>query len=291
MVLFCVGFSPAAEPEKLVPSFRSEANEIALTFSATDQNDHGVATLQADDVVVIDRDIVVRQFQRFSRSNWTRLQIAILADSSESVRPQFRQELARVVELVSQTEGIPEQSVSVFGFRDSQPRLICAEDCRTSLADAQIPESQAGRLTPLFDSIVFAADFLAQHDDAAGTEKVLIIFSDGVDTVSRHPLADALETALRAGITIDAVDLGRNVEGTIVLNRLSAATGGRYFPAGTDAGHVLAAVFDNFHASYEIQYRLPSHISGFHSVRILATHNRNLQFRSRSGYYYPNEMQ
>jgi von Willebrand factor type A domain len=138
---------------------------------------------------------------RFRRSEWTRLQIAILADSSESVAPQFRQELASIVEVISQTEGIPEQNLSLFGFCDSEPLLVCTGDCRASHAVQRLPAARAGELTPLFDSIIFAANFLAEHNDPQA-KKVLIVFSDGIDTVSRNSLADAIAAAPRAGVEV-----------------------------------------------------------------------------------------
>jgi VWFA-related protein len=288
--LLSVQISLAAEPDKPAFTFHADADEVRLTFSAADQNDHGVATLRATDVVVIDRDIVVRQFQSFARSDWTRLQIAILADSSESAAPQFRQELASILEVISQTEGIPEENLSLFGFHDSKPSLICAGDCRTSHAVGRLPAARAGQLTPLFDSIIFATDSLAQHNGPQ-IKKVLIIFSDGIDTVSRNSLADAIEAALRAGVEIYALDLRASVtQGAAVLNRLTATTGGRYFPPQTGAIHVVNVILDGFHASYEITYKLPARYPGFHSIRLVPSHNLNLQFRSRSGYYYPNEI-
>lgn len=287
--LLSIQISTAAEPDKPAFTFHADADEVHLTFSAADQNDHGVATLRAADVVVIDRDIVVRQFRSFARSDWTRLQIAILADSSESAAPHFRQELARIIEVISQTEGIPEENLSLFGFHDSQPSLICAGNCRTSHAVERLPAAHAGQLTPLFDSIIFATDFLAQHNDPQA-KKVLLIFSDGIDTISRNSLADALEAALRAGVEIYALDLrASDRQGAAVLNRLTFTTGGRYFPPQTDAIHVVNVILDGFHASYEITYRLPTRYPGFHTIRLVPSHNLNLQFRSRSGYYYPNE--
>jgi hypothetical protein len=68
-----------------------------------DQNNRGVATLQASDFAVVDKDVIVRNFQSFTRTDWTKLQIAILVDGSESVRPRFRQEIADILELMSQT--------------------------------------------------------------------------------------------------------------------------------------------------------------------------------------------
>jgi VWFA-related protein len=291
VLLLGAGISAGVEGDLPAFTFRANTDEVRLTFAATDQNDHGVATLQANDFVVVDQDIIVRQFQSFTRCDWTRLEIAILADNSESVTPQFRQELANIVDLISQTGGVPEENLSLFGFHDAHPALVCAGNCRSSHSADRLPAARAGQLTPLFDSVVFAADFLSQHGDAK-TEKALIVFSDGIDTISINSLAGAIESSLKDGVEIYAVDLhdaSPSVRAS-VLCRLATATGGRYFHAPFETTHILNVILDGFRATYQVDYRLPSHKSGFHSLRVLPTHNLNLEFRSRSGYYYPNQI-
>lgn len=268
-------------------TFHANSNEVRLKFSVTDQNEHGVATLQRSDFVVVDRDMIVRNFESFARSDWTKLEIAILLDSSESVTPHFRQEIGDTISLLSQSWGIPDENLSIFSFRDSQPALICAGDCRASRAADRLPSAQAGGFTPLFDAIIFAADCLTQHGDPHA-EKVLIIFSDGADTVSRNTLSDAVEAAVKDDVEIYGVDLNNSAtQGAAALYHLSAATGGHYLSAPAGPTVVLNAILEDFRASYTVSYHLPSHVLGFHNVRILPTHNLNLRFRSRSGYYYP----
>ncbi len=298
VVLFCAGLSEgvATDPERNAAdyAYRTNTTEVRLNFSAMDQNNHGVATLQAGDFAVVDKDVIVRNYQSFTRSDWTKLEIGILMDGSESVAPQFGQEMADILELVSQTSGVPEENLSMFSFdvaRDgSRPMLLCAGDCRASHAAEHLPVTRAHGLTPLFDTVVFAVDFLAHHGDPQA-EKVLIVFSDGVDTVSRNSLRDAIDSSLRGDVQLDCIDLNRAVQwsqGAAVLQRLATDTGGRYFPPPEGAAHALHVILEGFRASYAVSYRLPSHASGFHTVRILPTRNLNLQFRSRSGYYYPN---
>jgi VWFA-related protein len=279
----------AADPPDL--TYRTHANEVRLTFSVTDQNNHGVATLQPGDFAVVDTEFIVRNFQSFSHSDSTQLEIAILADASESVAPRFRQEISDLVELVSQTAGIPEKNLSIFSFLGSQPALLCAADCRTSHAAARLAPPDRGDLTPLFDTIVYASDFLSQHADR-NAQKILIVLSDGQDTVSRNSLKDAVSCALRQAIQIYGIDRNHafSSQGSAVLYRLATATGGRWF-AGMDAtASVMNVILEDFKASYIVTYKLPSHYSGFHSLRILPTHNSNLQFRSRSGYYFPDNI-
>jgi VWFA-related protein len=294
IVLFCVGLSegvatdPESDPGEY--TYRTDTTEVRLTFSAMDQNNHGVATLRATDFAVVDKDVIVRNYQSFTRADWTKLEIGILVDGSESVAPHFRQELADILDLVSQTSGVPDENISMFSFHGSQPALLCAGDCRASHAAEHIPVSHAHGLTPLFDTVVFAVDSLAHRGDPYA-EKVLIVFSDGVDTVSRNSLRDAVDHSLKSDVQLDCIELNRATQwsqGAAVLHGLASATGGRYFPAPDGAVRAFNAILEGFRASYTVSYRLPSHASGFHSVRIFPTHNLNLQFRSRSGYYYPN---
>jgi VWFA-related protein len=285
--------APAIGGDRPDFTYRTHANEVRLSFSATDQNDHGVATLQASDFAVVDKDVIVRNFQSFTRSNWTKLEIAILLDTSESVRPRFRQEIADTLELISQTEGIPDENLSMFSFDGADPVQLCTGNCRRSHADQHLSEEHARGLTPLFDTILLSTTFLSQHGDP-DAQKVLIIFSDGLDTVSRHSLGDATNASLLSGVQLNCIDLNKHAsasQGASVLGHLASSTGGRYFPPPNGARDAMNVILEDFRASYQTTYSLPNRSSGFHQVRILPTHNLNLQFRSRSGYYFPNPVQ
>ncbi len=127
----------------------------------------------------------------------------------------------------------------------------------------------------------------------------MVLFSDGNDTISLHSAGDAIEAALAAGALIYSVDLGvsdnrssNRGSGSTFLQRLSEATGGRYFffsprLSQTDgAATILKAVLDDLRASYVVTYDVPSYHAGFHSLRLLPTHKLNLTFHSRNGYNY-----
>jgi len=293
VLLSCTGISVGASGDPPETTFHTSVHEVRLTFSAVDRNHHGVATLQASDFAVVDKDIIVRSFQSFSRSERTKLDLAILIDTSESVTPRFHQEIDDMLALISQTAGVPDENLSIFSFRGEQPALLCAGDCRaTHFAADRLPAARAGGLTPLFDSIIVASDFLSQHGDPHA-QKVLILFSDGEDTVSRNSLARAINAALTDEIQIYSIDLNRPgsaSQGAAVLDRLSVVSGGRYFSTQDGARRALNALLEGLQATYTVSYRLPSAASGFHTVRILPTHNLNLEFRSRSGYFYPNRV-
>jgi VWFA-related protein len=288
-LLVCSGLALAAPGDTPEATYSANVAEVRLTFSATDRNNHSVATLREGDFAVVDRDTVVRGFQSFTRSGGTKLRVIVLIDTSESVTPRLRQEIADVVRLISPSAGIPEEDVSLVSFHGINPSLICAGNCRASRALERPPAVQAGGLTPLFDGVVYAADLLAQRGDP-DARKVLILFSDGEDTISRHSAAEAMEAALASEIRIYAVGLKNAAypsPGNTVLQNLAGATGGRFFAAREGPSKVLEAVLEDSHATFTVTYKLPSHAAGFHLVRILPTHNLNLQFHCRRGYYYP----
>jgi VWFA-related protein len=292
LFLLGAGIAPAAVGDPPEFTYRTNAAEVRLTFSVSDQDHHGVATLQPSDFAVVDKDIIVRDFQSFTRSDSTKLEIAVLFDASESVTPRFHQEIADVLSLITETAGIPDENLSMFSFQGLQPALLCAGNCRALRAAEQLPTGRAGGLTPLYDAIVFATQFLSQRGDAHA-EKVLIVFSDGMDTISRNSPRDAVDDSLRNDVQLDCIDLNQRSaasEGRAVLRSLANATGGRYFPPPEGGIRALHAILEDFRTSYSVSYRLPSRAAGFHAVRILPTRNLNLQFRSRSGYYYPNQV-
>jgi VWFA-related protein len=271
-------------------TLRSEATEVRMTFSTTDQNGRVMATVQPSDIAIVDGDMVVRDFRSFARSAYTRLDVAVLVDASESITPQFRQELANVVQLIGETSGVPDDSFSVLSFRDLKPAVVCEGNCRALNSSAQFPVIQSGGLTPLYDSIAFATCKLG-HDNDPHVRRILILFSDGNDTISLKSFTAAMDSALDNDVAIYSVDVSRQPRsspGTLVLRSFSGNTGGRYFPVEAGTTQLLDAILEDFHAAYTVAYKLPSHADGFHLVRILPTHNLSLQFHCRRGYYYPN---
>ncbi len=271
---------------------RAHAEEVRVTFSVLDQHQHAVPNLRASDFVVVDKDYIVRNFQSFKPADWKNVDLAVLVDTSGSMTPRFRQEIAQAIELLRGSDTIPKENISVFSFRNLAPTAVCAGNCLTEAA-LRLPQLSADGQTPLYDSISFAADALARQGDAQ-TQKILILFSDGEDTISRNSLQQAVTDVMRSGIQAYAIDLSPSPgfsHGSTVLKKLAQTTGGRYLQAKEGVSPALRAILDAFHTSYTVTYRLPSQDHGFHTIQIFPTHNVNLQFRSRSGYFYPDSNQ
>jgi VWFA-related protein len=285
--LVCAGLMFGATDKLPTSTYHTGVAEVQLTFFATDQNRRAVAVVLPADFAIVDQDLVVRNFNSFGRTAWTDLDVAVVVDSSESVAAQFKKEIASTLQLMTQGDGIPEENFSLISFHRLEPTLICAGNCRRTHAADLVPTAAVGA-TPLFDSIVFATDLISRR---AGphSRKVLILFSDGEDTISRNAASDAIEAAVAQDIQIYGVDLnpsGRTSEGTFLLQKMASVTGGRYFVLRQDADKIYDALLEDFHATYAVTYKLLGRAMGFHSVRILPTHNLNLHFHCRSGYEY-----
>jgi VWFA-related protein len=303
LALFVLTYVSAADDTNRssgLPTYRSTVSEVRVTFFATDESNHPVATLTKSDFAVVDNELVVRNFRSFTHSDETSLDVVALVDLSESVAPRLRVAMNDVLQLVAREQSIPDDNISVlsfggtFGgtFGGARPAILCSSGCRASDSVSRLLAVKSSGTTPLFDALIFGADFISHHR-RAGVRPVLILFSDGNDTISLHSPREAVEAVLDGGALIYSVDMGTSenqTSGSTFLRQVSDATGGRYFSLGFSQQHgaaaVLNAVLEDLRASYVVAYDLPRHQDGFHALRLLPTHNLNLKFHSRNGYYY-----
>lgn len=306
-LLTCVSAADDSISASEPTTYRSTVSEVRVTFFATDENHHPVTTLTNSDFAVVDSERIVHKFRSFTHSDETSLEVVVLVDASQSVAPRFQLAMSDVVQLVASEQSIPDDSISVLSFGGTsqtplqevgstspalKPAVLCSNGCRTSGSVNRLLAVKSSGTTPLFDALIFGADFISQRR-RAGVRPVLILFSDGNDTISVHSWRDALQALIDGGALIYCVDIGnpRNqTSGSAFLQKISEATGGRYFsPRSTpqdDTSDVLKVVLEDLRASYVVTYDLPSHRAGFHALRLLPTHNLNLTFHSRNGYDY-----
>jgi VWFA-related protein len=299
LALFALTYVAAADDTNRssgLPTYRSTVSEVRVTFFATDENNHPLATLTKSDFAVVDNELVVRNFRSFTHSDETSLDVVALVDLSESVAPRFRVAMNDVLQLVAREQSIPDDNISVLSFGGTsggtfggiRPAILCSSGCRASDSVSRLLAVKSSGTTPLFDALIFGADFISHHR-RAGVRPVLILFSDGNDTISLHSPREALQAVLAGGALIYSVDMGTSenqTSGSTFLRQVSEATGGRCFSLRDGAAAVLNAVLEDLRASYVVAYDLPSHQAGFHALRLLPTHNLNLKFHSRNGYDY-----
>jgi VWFA-related protein len=279
--------TPSGSEESPSVTYHSTVSEVRLVFFATDEHNHSVERLRSDDFAVIDDEQVIRDFRSFTSAALIKLDVIVLIDSSESVLPRFQQEITDVLQLISQCPWGPGDNVSVLSFSGTETQLVCAGNCRSSLTADRVASSPRGGATPLFDALQIATTSLMERRQP-DVWPVVILFSDGNDTISKASLHEVLEKILATGAQVYAVDVSRPglpSNGTATLQRIADASGGRRVGIGEGAVKIFDDVIDDLHSALVVTYVPPKSGSDFHSIRILPTRNLNLQFRSRSGYY------
>jgi hypothetical protein len=177
--------------------------------------------------------------------------------------------------------------VSILAFGGTHPQLICARNCDTQYAQAKLNALRAVGAPPLYDALFQATELLKQSRDSEA-RPAMILFSDGLDTISMHSATDVVQAAQDLQSAIYSVN-SRSVKsgpdkGDAVLDYLSASTGGLSFGPGQNLRQLLLAVVEDLHSGYVLTYDLPDQSAGQHSVRILPTSDPRLQFRSRRAY-------
>ena len=126
----------------------------------------------------------------------------------------------------------------------------------------------------------------------------MVVVTDGGDTTSYKPYADALAAAQRSDVVLYPIvvvpienDAGRNTGGEHALATLAASTGGRiFYPQGFDE---LDAAFSDILQELRTQYLLGFYPKSvrleprrFHPIKVEA-HNPSLRVTARTGYYEP----
>jgi VWFA-related protein len=286
LVLLFAARSALADDDA-TPTYHSAASEVRITFFATDSANHPLNNITQDDFAVVDGEAIVRDFRSLAHSQETALDVIILIDTSESVAARLPSTVKEILHLLSRSQADVSDSISVVSFSGLQPVVLCAHDCRSSDAGPKLVSMKASGATPLFDAVEYSANLLSRHP-VANIRPVVILFSDGDDTISKVSASDALRAVIDSGALLYTIDLNNSAEsrGSGVLREMAETTGGRYFPPRANTLAVLQSVFEDLRASWVVTYELPDANPGFHALRILPKHNLGLRFHCRSGYYY-----
>ncbi len=277
----------AASDENATPTYRSTVEEVGLTFFSWDENGRPARDLKISDFVVVDNSLIVRKFRSFTPIEPPSLETVILVDASQSVAGRFQAEVDDVLQLMHRATWIGDDNASVMLFGSTWPKVVCAKHCLGQMSWVRLLHIPPGPVTPLYDALVMATGLAAQHR-TANVRPVLILFSDGVDTISLRSIADAVDDAIANDVQIYVVDLNfpRRGRGSRVLRRIAEETGGAYIPPGDDAISLLSELPNYLRSGYTVTYQPPSRAAGFHSVRIQPAADVNLRFACRNGYYY-----
>jgi Ca-activated chloride channel family protein len=196
--------------------------------------------------------------------------LLFLLDQSGSVRETIARQTDAARQLFMRFG--PHSSVAVVRF-DEQPHLISgfAESDSAMPAGFVFP-AEHDRRTAIFDSVAESIRFFDVAQRRADARKLIILISDGLDTVSRARVDDVISRAQNSGITIYALQIATFVpDGNTLRPRpptkgfkdLGEKTGGAYFLFGDKNSALdpskpvdLSRVFDAIERDLSSQYLL-----------------------------------
>lgn len=232
----------------------------------------------------------VTRITSFSRHDDLALRLALVMDTSESMRNGFAAEQRMAQTLLMRLLRPEVDRGSVVSFA-AAPRAIAGETPR--VVSTSIRQLKAEGQTALYDALHEAVGDMTRQSSARPERRVIIAFSDGEDNWSRHTVDEVILRAQQADAAIFSVTAHSarlEYAGDRVLRRLAEATGGRAFVLKRydKLDRVFAEIETELRANYVVVFRplLMAQRSGYHTLKIIPE-NRRWTVRSRTGYYVP----
>ncbi len=232
----------------------SQAPNLSVTISVPGGN----ADLQAADfAVLVDGARKTADVYALIRDP---MQVVVAIDTSGSMRGEALTQ-ARSAALGFVDSLPPTAQVAVLSFGDSAAALTPMGATHDEVATA-LDSLDAGGETALYDAVVAATGLYSGTD----ARRVLVVLSDGGDTVSQATLAAAAAAASGADVDVRAVALDTSDTDTAALAALTST--GSVTTASGAAG--LAAAYDTVAQELTGRYRLTftAHGSGSSTISI-----------------------
>src|SRR5579871_273746 len=274
--------TPSEPAQAANSSIRTDVNLVDVLFTVMDRKNKMVSDLSQSNFQVFD-DNKPQQIRFFSQQTDLPLRVALLLDTSNSIRQRLQFEQEAAIDFLFNVIR-RDKDEAVLMTIDDQPEVI--QDFTSDndrLRDA-IQRQRAGGATALYDAIYKASDELLRHAPLTNTNndarRVLVVISDGEDTLSHHSRGEALGIAQQAGIVIYTISsntdwivtdqetnpsksFDRKIEkgpGDQVLQQFAEESGGRaFFPYRVDdLAQSFAQIGTELRSQYSLAYNLPS---------------------------------
>ncbi len=234
----------------------------------------------------------------FEREATSPLSIVLAIDSSETVLTSDRLERAAAKHFVHAI--LREQDeLDLMDFSDTVREIVPFTN-QAKRIEQGLGQLQQGDETALYNAIYLASERLAATSQAANRRRVLVIISDGGDSIhGGERYEDAIEQAQRAGAIIYSIiivpvaaDAGRNTGGEHALIQMAEDTGGKFYYVEdpSDLEPAFRHVSDDLRTQYLLGYYAPQAggDTAFRRIRVRLTdgaRGEGYSLRYRTGYF------
>ena len=270
--------------------FSSGTTAVDVLFTVTDKKGRFVTDLTVNDFELIEnkKPQFIRQFTAESDLP---LRIALLIDTSSSIRPQFRFEQQAAIRFMNDVMRPKQDRMMLMSF-DNNPQVTSDLTSDMSALERGINGMRPGGGTSLYDAIYVAAKEKLMVDQPRDKfRRAMVLISDGEDTQSHYSRDEALEAAQIADTVIYAISTNTtrdSKEGDDVLKYLTSETGGQaFFPFKVED---LDQSFENIANELRHQYNIlyvpdPLVMDGrYHPIQVRVKTRKDMIVNARKGY-------
>jgi VWFA-related protein len=283
---------PVSTPPGDEPTHISvEVTRVSMAFSVTDRKGKFVTGFNKEDFEVLENG-KPQAIQEFTAEPSLPLRVAVLIDTSNSIRDRFKFEQEAASQFLDEILRSNLDKAMVVSF-DSGVQTACELTANTDQLGRAIHDLRPGGGTAMYDALRFAATRLGQEQPSYQFRRIIIMVTDGEDNQSHATRDQALEAAQLADTFIYAIstnNLSRgDTEGDKVLKYFTGQTGGKAcFPFKVeDLATSFEIIADEVRHQYNIVYRPEPLVNDglFHKVEIRVKGHKELPVRARTGYY------
>jgi len=291
--VLCCAFTLCAFAQ--APTINVNVRLVNVFVNVTDDKGAPIPGLTRDDFL-LSEDQHPQKIAVFERQSELPLEIVLAIDTSGSVHKDMGVEQEAAKHFVHSLLR-PVDHLDLMEFADSVREMVFFTN-NAGRVDRGLNSMERGAATALYSGVFLAAQVLAPRTG----RKVLVIISDGGNTVKGTTYDEALEQALRGEVMLYPIidvpisaSAGRDLAGEHALITLAQQTGGKYYYAdATSLDRTFAQLSEDLRTQYLLGY-YPTNRSGTAfraiSVKLRApADNANYLVRHRPG-YYPTSLQ
>lgn len=282
------GVDPASGKELVV-----DVELVNVIFSVLDKKGKVITDLTQNEIRVLEND-EEQKITNFTREADVPLTIALLIDTSNSIRAQFKVEQEAAIDFFHTTVRRRQDKAMLMSF-DSTVDILQPFTDNADLLTKAVRRLKTGGGTKMFDAIQAACQEHLKKEP--GRRRVLILIGDGDDNMSFETLDSTLEIAQRADVSIYVISTNtsgffgmESPKNDKILKKLADETGGRaFFPAKIDEMAMnFQEISQELRSQYSVAYRSPDRKrdGSFRSIKINAV-RKDVKLHHRKGYYAP----
>src|SRR5690242_13275214 len=265
--------TPDSGKNKNPAEFVSEVTRVNMLFTVTDKRGRFITDLNRNDFEVFENK-KPQEIAEFTSESDLPLRLAILVDTSNSIRERFHFQQEAAVNFINGV--MRDQDKAMVVSFDSAAELVSDLTSDTGKLEKSIRDLRPGGGTALFDAIFFACrDKLMQDQPLYKFRRAMVILSDGEDNNSRSSRDQALEMAQKADVSIYTISTNisrQETEGDKIMRYFAQQTGGvAFFPfQASDLNQSFENIANELRHQYNLFYR-PEPLKNdgrFHNVQI-----------------------